>query len=147
MKILLATDDSKFSEAALQLLMTQNRPKETEVRVVHVVEPMTFFVAPQMATGYAPELDEVRKEQLKLARELVARVAEKLGEAGFQADTIVCEGNIRGEIIELAAEWKADLIVLGSHGRRGLDRFLLGSVSEFVARHAKCTVEIVRLPS
>ena len=147
MKILLAIDDSKYSEAALQLLVTQNRPKETEVRVVHVVEPMTFLVAPQMTTGYAPELDEVRKEQLKQARELVARVAEKLREAGFPADTVVSEGNIRAEIIDLAAEWKADLIVIGSHGRKGLDRFLLGSVSEFVARHARCSVEIVRLPS
>jgi len=146
MKILLAVDDSKFSEAALQLLLTQNHPKSTEVRVVHVVEPMTFLVAPQMTAGYAPELDEVRKEQLKHARELVARVAEKLREAGFQADTVVGEGNIRAEIIDLAADWKADLIVMGSHGRRGLDRFLLGSVSEFVARHARCSVEIVRLP-
>ena len=47
-------------------------------------------------------------------------------------------------IIDSAAEWRADLIVVGSHGRSGIPRFLLGSVAEFVARHAKCSVEIVR---
>jgi nucleotide-binding universal stress UspA family protein len=43
-----------------------------------------------------------------------------------------------------AAEWEADLIVVGSHGRRGVNRFLLGSVSEAVALHANCSVEIIR---
>jgi len=47
-------------------------------------------------------------------------------------------------IIDDAKKWGADLIVVGSHGRTGLDRFLLGSVSEAVARHAACSVEIVR---
>ena len=55
-------------------------------------------------------------------------------------------GDIRDTIIDAAAEWRADLIVVGSHGQRGIQRFLLGSVAEFVARHAKCSVEIVRTP-
>jgi nucleotide-binding universal stress UspA family protein len=49
-------------------------------------------------------------------------------------------------ILDTAAKWHADLIVIGSHGRKGLDRFLLGSVSEAVARHAPCSVQIVRVP-
>ncbi len=147
MKILLAIDDSKFSEAALQMLLTRYRQQETEVRVLHVVEPIALAMPPFMEQGYAPELDEVRKEQLKQARELAAQAAEKLHAAGFQADTAVVEGNARTEIIDLAAEWHADLIVVGSHGRKGLDRFLLGTVSEYVARHALCSVEIVRLPA
>lgn len=48
--------------------------------------------------------------------------------------------------LEQASKWGADLIVLGSHGRKGLKHFLLGSVSETVARHAICSVEIVRVP-
>ena len=52
----------------------------------------------------------------------------------------------RAAIVDYAANWKADLIVLGSHGRKGLDRFLIGSVAEFVARHAFCSVQIVRIP-
>jgi nucleotide-binding universal stress UspA family protein len=63
---------------------------------------------------------------------------------GFKAETAVEVGDIREKIIDAAEEWGADLIVVGSHGRSGIPRFLLGSVAEFVARHAKCSVEIVR---
>ena len=103
MKILLAMDDSKFSEAALQMVLTRYRREETEVRVLHVVEPLALAMPPLMAEGYAPELDDVRKEQLKGARELVAQAAEKLRAAGFQADTAVFEGNARTGIVDLAA--------------------------------------------
>jgi nucleotide-binding universal stress UspA family protein len=56
------------------------------------------------------------------------------------------EGYIKDTILDLAAHWPATLIVLGSHGRRGIGRMLLGSVSEAIARHAHCSVEIVRAP-
>jgi nucleotide-binding universal stress UspA family protein len=49
-------------------------------------------------------------------------------------------------IIDAAEAWKAELIVIGSHGRKGLQRFLLGSVAESIARHAACSVEIIRDP-
>jgi nucleotide-binding universal stress UspA family protein len=93
-----------------------------------------------MAPGYAPELDS----QKKPARELVEQIAKELRSAGFKVDTAVEVGDIRETIIDSAADWGADLIVVGSHGQRGIQRFLLGSVAEFVARHAKCSVEIVR---
>jgi nucleotide-binding universal stress UspA family protein len=93
-----------------------------------------------MASGYAPELED----QKKPARELVERIAKELRSAGFKVDAAVEVGDIRESIIDSAAEWRADLIVVGSHGRGGIQRFLLGSVAEFVARHAKCSVEIVR---
>jgi len=95
---------------------------------------------PQMAPGYAPELDDQKKPALAL----VERIASELRSAGFTVDTAVEVGDIRERILDSAAEWGADLIVVGSHGRRGVQRFLLGSVAEFVARHAKCSVEIVR---
>jgi len=96
-----------------------------------------------MAPGYAPELED----QTKPARELVERIAKELRSAGFKADAVVEVGDIRERIIDFAAEWGADLIVVGSHGRSAIQRFLLGSVAEFVARHAKCSVEIVRTPA
>ncbi len=149
MKILLAIDDSKFSEAALQLVIAQSRPEGTQVRLVHVTEPITFLFPPEMASEYVPtpELADLRKEQLRKAQEFLAGAAKKLQVAGFAADTALFEGDVRTEIIDIATEWHADLIVIGSHGRKGLDRFLLGSVSEYVARHAPCSVQIVRLPA
>ena len=147
MKVLLAIDDSKFSEAALQMVVAQNRPQSTEVRVIRVVAPIEAFSYTEIPLAYVPKLEEVRKERLKQAQELGSRAAKPLQDAGFKVETVVREGEIRTEIVDIAAEWQADLIVVGSHGRKGVERFLLGSVSEFVARHARCSVEIVRIPA
>jgi nucleotide-binding universal stress UspA family protein len=142
MKILIGIDDSKFSRDVVRAIVTQFRIEHTEVRVLHVLEPIAP-APPQMAPGYAPELED----QKKPARELAERIAKELRSAGFKVDTAVEVGDIRERIIDSAAEWGADLIVVASHGHRGIQRFLLGSVAEFVARHAKCSVEIVRTPA
>ena len=143
MKILLAVDDSKFSDAALEAVIAQMPPKATEVLVLNVVEPITLSSPPQMSSSYAPEL-EIR---VKEGQELVEREVQKLRAAGFKTHGAVETGDIRGKILDAAAELGADLIVLGSHGRKGVQRFLLGSVAENVARHAQCSVEIVRVPN
>ncbi len=142
MKILIGIDDSKVSGDVLRAIVTQFRTEHTEIRVLHVLQPLAP-APPQMAEGYAPELED----QKKPAHELVERIAKELRSAGFKVDTAVEVGDIRERIIDSAAEWGADLIVVGSHGERGIRRFLLGSVAEFVARHAKCSVEIVRTPA
>lgn len=154
MKVLLATDESQFSEAALQAVISQNRPQQTQVRVLHVVEPLAMVlseIASDPPLGLYPaepvELERLRKEQEKRAGKLLEARAEELKDAGFDTGIVIREGDPRVEIIDMAREWSADLIVMGSHGRKGLDRFLLGSVSEYVARHASCSVEIVRLPA
>jgi nucleotide-binding universal stress UspA family protein len=95
-----------------------------------------------MDPGYAPELDGEKKP----AQELVERIAKELRSSGFKAETAIEVGDIRESLIDGASGWRADLIVVGSHGQRGVQRFLLGSVAEFVARHAKCSVQIVRRP-
>lgn len=70
-----------------------------------------------------------------------------LAEAGFKVSTSVATGDAKAVILDEATQWRADLIVVGSHGRTRLERFLLGSVSEAIARHTSCSVEIVRLHS
>lgn len=141
MKIVLAIDDSKFSEAAAKSVADRFRPQDTEVQVLHVVEPIVISEPPQMSAGYYPEL----QDRLPQAREVVDRVAKTLSSAGFRVATSVATGDARSIILENAAEWNADMIVLGSHGRKGLERFFLGSVSEAVARHAHCSVLVVRI--
>ncbi len=143
MKILIGIDDSKSSGDVVKAVVTQFRTENTEIRVLHVLQP--FVPAPpQMAADYAPELELLQQP----AHELVERIAKELRSAGFKkVDTAVEIGDIRETIIDSADAWRADLIVVGSHGQRGIQRFLLGSVAEFVARHAKCSVEIVRAPA
>ena len=142
MKILVGMDDSKFSEEALQAIVTQFRSQSAEIRLLHVLQPIAISAPPQMSADYAPELED----QGKQARGLVERAANKLRTAGFMVETAVEIGDVRLKIIDSAAEWNADLIVIGSRGRSGIPRLLLGSVAEFVARNARCSVEIVRTP-
>jgi nucleotide-binding universal stress UspA family protein len=146
MKILLPIDGSEFSKTAVKSVCSAIRPEGAEVAVFSVVEPLEYVTPPQMDVGYAPELEGVRKERMQQARACVSAAAEMLTRAGFKADTSVVEDEIRGAILDFAKDWKADLIVLGSHGRRGLTKLLLGSVAESVARHAPCSVWIVRQP-
>ncbi len=145
MKILLAIDDSKYAEAAIRQVIAQAGPKGADVKVLHVVEPTPLFPDGQ-SWGYGPEFDSMRKEQEKQGEELVSRAAKALRDAGCKVTTAVEWGFPKLVILDQAAEWHADLIVVGSHGRKGLDHFLMGSVSEAVARHAACSVEIVRAP-
>jgi nucleotide-binding universal stress UspA family protein len=143
MKILLAIDGSEFSEAACQAVVAQVRAEGTEVLVLQVVEPLVFSTPPQMAAGYAPEMAVRLQEQLGLAKSAVTQTAESLRKSGFKVDSRVVENEVRTGILDVAADWHADLIVLGSHGQRRMLKFLLGSVAEYVARHAHCSVLIV----
>jgi nucleotide-binding universal stress UspA family protein len=146
MKILLAIDDSKFSEAATKAVLQIAHPQQSEVRVIHVVEPP----APPLGAqdwGQIPIYVEILKEERARAKDLVSRTAETLRAAGFRASFVIGDGSPKGVILQEAADWHADLIVVGSHGRRGFDKFLLGSVSDAIARHARCSVLITRLPT
>jgi nucleotide-binding universal stress UspA family protein len=140
MKILLAMDDSDFSNAALSAVISQFKPEGTEVKVLNVVQPIMFGTMPEMSKDYAPELEGQRR----VGKEVVARAAKTLAAAGFKTSTAVEQGDVRLKIIDAAAQWDADLIITGSHGRGPVGRFLLGSAAEFVARNAPCSVEIVR---
>jgi nucleotide-binding universal stress UspA family protein len=142
MKILVGVDDSKYSGDILRAIVSERRADNTEVLVLHVLQPVGP-APPQMDQGYAPELEAEREA----AKTLVERIATELRSAGFKAETLVGVGDVREGIIDTAADWHADLIMVGSHGLRGMQRFLLGSVSEFVVRHAPCSVEIVRTPA
>ena len=148
MKILLAIDDSKFSEAAVGSLIEDFKPATTEVCVFTVVESLalttpvyTYGAGPAFPQDYTAIVEKWRAE----AGALLARAVKTLEVAGFKARAKVAEGEARTAILEQAEQWRPDLIILGSHGRRGLDRFLLGSVSEGIARHARCSVQIARL--
>ncbi|HUJ30277.1 MAG TPA: universal stress protein [Candidatus Acidoferrum sp.] len=142
MRILVAVDESSAADQIVKAISTQISPDKADVRILHVLEPIAGSVPPQMAPGYTPELEPFVGE----ARQLLERTAKSLSAAGFKTETILKKGDIRESIIDTAAEWNADLIVVGSHNHSGAHRFLLGSVAESVARHAPCSVEIVRAP-
>jgi nucleotide-binding universal stress UspA family protein len=147
MKILLAIDDSEFSRAAVSTVIREFRPTAAEVHVLHVIEPLRL-APPLVGSGVGPSVPGdfigVVEGWLDKAESLLSQTAGRLESAGFRVTTSVNEGDARTQILDFAEKWKPNLIVVGSHGRRGLDRFLLGSVSEAVAHHAHCSVQIVR---
>jgi nucleotide-binding universal stress UspA family protein len=94
--------------------------------------------------SYYTELKRVAKEQAEAA---VKYAVERFGSgkaSGLEITTEIISGSAREVILDEAEKWGADLIMLGSHGYSGWQRFLLGSVSYAVATHAHCSVEIVR---
>jgi len=140
MRVLMAVDDSGFAENLLRGVLVGIRHENTEVLVLHVLQPVDTVPPPEMAQGYAPELEDEKQP----ARALVERIAAELRRAGFAAQTGVRIGDVANTILDQGVEWNADLIAVGSHGQRSIHDFLLGSVAESVARRAECSVAIVR---
>jgi nucleotide-binding universal stress UspA family protein len=151
MRILLAIDGSEFSEVATRMLTERPWPRGSVVRVLSVVQEV-FPVAPPASVGVplvteAPiNYEEVVQPRIEEAERLVSRTAEELRATELGVETSTRRGDPRKEVVHEAEEWHADLIVLGSHGRTGVERLLMGSVSEGVMRHAPCSVEVVRAP-
>jgi nucleotide-binding universal stress UspA family protein len=145
--VLLAIDESKFSEQAARAVLAQLRRTGTEVRVLNVVEPISSYVSADLFPHLVSHSAQIEKDRHKQAKELVQRVARRLRKAGFKASEVVEDGDPKTKIVAHAAQWRADLIVLGSLGLKGLDRLLMGSVSAAVSSHAGCSVEIVRSPA
>ena len=143
MRVLMAVDDSSFSENVIRAVEGGIRHEHTEILVLHVLQPVEPVPPPEMAQGYAPELEE----QKQPARTLVERIAAELRRAGFTTQSEVLIGDVTKTILDRAAEWRADLITVGSHGQRSIRDFLLGSVAESVARRARCSVVIFRPPA
>jgi nucleotide-binding universal stress UspA family protein len=118
-------------------------PDSTELRLLCVIDTPILRVLRKVGAG-ARSLRAAREAEAKQAEELLKRSNARLRANGLKASTAMEFGEPKVKILEQASKWGADLIVLGSHGRKGLKHFLLGSVSETVARHATCSVEIVR---
>ena len=146
MKIILAIDGSPCSDTAVGELARMPLTDDTQVRVISVVEPPAPLVAePYLGVvGYFEEVERINKKQ---ALEVVERAAAKLRScqsAALMVSTEVITGSPKRTIVEEAEEWMADLVVVGSHSYKSWERMLLGSVSQAVAAHARCSVLIVR---
>ena len=149
-RILFATDGSECSVRAAHAIAAERWPKGSVVKVLSVEELMVTgnqMEASSLSAVYpASLLEELTTMAQERARSALQVAKDILRHAGIAVDDVrsVQLGEPRSTILDMAKEWGGDLIVLGSHGRRGLDRFLLGSVSEAVAIHASCSVRVVR---
>ena len=143
MRILLAIDNSPHSDAAAKSVQDRPWPTDSAVRVLSVVQT-SFLSAGSNAGEGILNYRELTESFVKEAQELVDLTAVKLEILGLSIDARVRQGDPRKEILDEAEDWRADLIVVGSHGQTGVQRWLVGSVAEHVVRHAPCSVEVVR---
>jgi len=149
MRILLAVDGSDFSDAAVEEVANRPWPRGSEVQVISAVH-LPFTPTPEtwaLPDSYYSDLEKTGRE---LANSAINHATTRLRESNAGREiplTLTSEapvGHAEETIIETAKTWGANLVVLGSHGYRGFTRFLLGSVSQAVASHAPCSVEVVR---
>jgi nucleotide-binding universal stress UspA family protein len=150
-KILLATDGSKEAELAAKTASDLAQKIHSELHVVHVfgISPIGPPVYPE-ATNLQSVEREAETEELERISEQRARemLEEEVGKVRSAGGTVaqghLIEGRVAPEVVALAEEIGAGLIVLGSRGRGGIRRALMGSVSDSVVRHAHCPVLVVR---
>jgi nucleotide-binding universal stress UspA family protein len=147
LKVLVAIDGSPCSQRAVQSVAMRPWPTGSEVEIVcvpHTRVPGTPVA--HMLMMEAAYVDALEAERLRAPHR--AEQAEKClaGTPGLTVTSTVLEGDPAHAILEEAERWGADMVVVGSHGYGPIKRRVLGSVSQTVALHAKCSVEIVRCP-
>ena len=136
-KILFPTDFSMSSDAALKYATTLAKDMGAKLSIVHVEEPPAAYGGGEMYYGLPDPDIAALKKMLEAVRPTDPSVA---------FEHRLATGLPAREIVELAKEKDVDLIVMGTHGRTGLGRMLMGSVAEAVVRHAPCPVFIFKEP-
>lgn len=144
MRVLVAVDDSPFSRAALEYLKRVPWSSDTEFLVVSACPPI--WIGPGEAVA-ADAIVELNRQQERYRREIADKDAAELRAAKLKATAKMIPGDPRHALVDEARAYKADLMVVGSHGRSGVAKLLLGSVASHVVSHAPCSVLVVRMPA
>lgn len=149
MKVLLATDGSKYSKRAAEKFCQFFKTKEaSEIKIISAVESIKPVATEPfgVSTEYYAKLDEEAQKQAEGFIEDTKKIIEKNLSEGTNAEisTNVLMTSPKSAIVDEAKEWGADLIVVGSHGYGFWERMLLGSVSDAVIHHAPCSVLVIR---
>ena len=143
-RIIVAADGSSVSELALHEAIRLAQDQKASIRIIHIVDE-NYVNSSETNIDYPTLWQAYREEGIKFLDE----VSEKVRQAKIPFDCRLIEikpfaGKIAEKIVEAAKEWSADLLVLGTHGRRGFNHFLLGSVAEHVIRSASTPILLIR---
>lgn len=148
MKVLVAVSDRLFGQLVGDFVAKHRWDAGTEIRLMHVVQYDPEYLTP--GPYYAELTPEQRKGLDDSANKLMADIKHQIEslqtDSGVVVTTELRVGSPKEEILTDAASWPADLLVLGSHGRTGISKFMLGSTSTAVMTHALCSVVVIRRP-
>ncbi|HVC18778.1 MAG TPA: universal stress protein [Vicinamibacterales bacterium] len=141
-RILLASDFSRVSTKAFAHAISLARTLNARLIVLHVLEPATTAVDAE----YVPPSvwERIEAERQKAGRRRIAAVVARARRAGVRATPLLLWGDVAGTILRTARRERADLLVLGTHGRSGVAKLILGSVATRVIAGAPCPVLTVR---
>jgi len=146
-RVVLAHDGSDYALGAEALLSNWPIFGETAIEVVSVAQQRGPWHLPSSATLYAPSVPDYFASYRSVVEEhtqIAQQASERLRSAGLHAAPVVVEGDPAASLLRVADERQADLILLGTHGRTGLRRMLLGSVARNILQHAPVSVLVVR---
>ena len=146
MKVLVAVDESEFSDAAVAQLESRPWPQSTEIVVLSVVElglPDKHGWHASYISALAPFEEQMVAQRDQHVKKTVERLSRSLPACSVTGK--VLQGTVREVIVDEAVNSRADIIMMGSQGRKGLNRLILGSVAESVMAQAPCVVEIVKM--
>lgn len=143
-KILVPVDGSETSNKALDEAVRMARLSGGRIRLLHVVGPMIQVSGYDLPVTY---LNEVQEALMRAGEDVITEAKDRVADASLLFDTKVVESSITRVsevIVDHAQSWGADLIVIGTHGRRGVKRMVLGSDAEQVVRMSPVPVLLVR---
>ncbi|MBW7923315.1 MAG: universal stress protein [Burkholderiaceae bacterium] len=143
-RILVPYDGSPTSDEALAEAVRLAKLCSSRVRLIHVVDPLLYITGFEVGAVYA---NEILPGLLAAGEALLRKARDPIEAQGLAVESEVIQSSgerVARIVVEQAALWKADLIVLGTHGRRGVDRVLMGSDAELVARTSPVPVLLVR---
>lgn len=141
-RIMVAVDGSETAQRGLQEAIKLAKDQKARLAIVHVIDIVVVNDAEDFSETYIDSMRDYARTTLEQARQ----AAQAAGvETEVQSPEIFTSGfHVADKIAQLAGDWKADLLVVGTHGRRGVNRLLLGSVAERVVRVAPCPLLLIR---
>ena len=140
--VLVPIDESDRSTEALEFACREY--PDATITALHVLDPGDFYAATGIEGGAMANYDEIQKHHENRANQLLERAHEQASDHGVEIETDHVLGGVSRSIVDYAEEHDVDHIAIGSHGRTGASRILLGSVAEKVARRSPVPVTIVR---
>lgn len=141
-RILVPVDGSPTSARGLLEAIKLAHDARAKLLLLHVVEEYAILGIPEAGASIGPVLDTLKRT----GRTTLAKLERSARRAGARPETKLVEdfsGRIANSIVDQAKRWRADVIVMGTHGRRGLNRVFLGSDAELVARYSPVPVLLV----
>ncbi len=142
-RILVAVDGSPTSNAGLEEALRLAKDQGATVGLLHVIDELGIVTAPEGLINAGAMFDVLRQG----GEQIMKRIAALVRKRGFEPETRIVEAigtRVADVIVRHAKRWRADLIVMGTHGRRGINRMFMGSDAELVVRTAPVPVLLVR---